>query len=201
MPTRVEVSGLSQAKENFEKLDQLVQKDIGRQSLRAQGWTLARPMRGATYTTFVRRTGAIRAAMGVVVAREPKDNSLVAYVEELPTKQPLSPFGALLRKNRRRTTDPAVPFYWRFLEFGTNERRSVRTPKALRSGRVGRTGKARERTRKQLQRWLGSGNRGAVASRSWLRPVFGPSAPRSVEAFRETIVKLIDAAVSAMSKK
>jgi hypothetical protein len=201
MATRVGISGLSQAKENFQKLDALVQKDIGRQSLREQGWTLAKPMRGATYTTFIRRTGAIRAALGVVVAREPKDNSLVAYIEELPTKQPLSPFAALLRKNRRRNTDPTVPFYWRFLEFGTNQRRSVRTPKALRSGRIGRTGKARERTRKQLQRWLGSGNRGAVTPRAWLRPVFGPSAPTSIDAFRETILKLIDAAVSAMPKK
>jgi len=200
MATRVEITGLDKAKENFQKLDGLVQKEIGRQSLREQGWALAKPMRGATYTTFLRRTGSIKAALGVVVAREPKDNSLVAYVEELPLKASSSPFGALVRK-RSRHNAPEVPFYWRFLEFGTNQRRSKRTPKALRSGRIGRTGKARERTRKQLQAWLGSGNRGSVTSRSWLRPVFGPSAPTSIETFRDTILKLIDAAVSDMPKK
>jgi len=198
--TRVEVSGLSQAKENFQKLDALVQQQIGRQSLRQQAWALANPMRGATYTTFIRRTGAIKAALGVVVAREPRDNSLVGYVEVLPQRQPSSVFGALVRK-RARHNAPEVPYYWRFLEFGTNERRSVRTPKALRSGRIGRTGKARERTRKQLQRWLGVGNRGSVSSRAWLRPTFGPAAPSSIETFRETILKLIDAAVSDMPKK
>jgi hypothetical protein len=157
-------------------------------------------MRGATYTTFLRRTGSIKSALGVVVAREPKDTSLVGYVEELPLKAASTPFGALVRK-RRAHNAPEVPFYWRFLEFGTNQRRSKRTPKALRSGRIGRTGKARERTRKQLQAWLGSGDRGAVTSRPWLRPVFSPSTPTSIATFRDTILKLIDAAVSAMPKK
>jgi hypothetical protein len=200
MLTRVEVSGLSQAKENFQRLDALVQREIGRRSLREQGRALATPMRGATYTTFIRRTGAIHAALGVIVAREPRDNSLVAYVEELPLKAPTTPFGALVRK-RRAHNAPAVPFYWRFLEFGTNQRRSVRTPKALRRGWIGRTGRARTRTRAQLQRWLGGGDRGAVTSRAWLRPAFGPAAPTSIETFRDTILRLIDAAVSDMPKK
>ena len=201
MATRVEITGLSQAKENFQKLDTLVQQQIGRQSLREQAWTLAKPMRGATYTTFIRRTGAIKSALGVIVAREPRQQSLVGYVEVLPQKSASTVFGALVRKRSTTHNAPGVPFYWRFLEFGTNERRSARTPKALRSGRIGKTGKARERTRKQLQRWLGAGNRGSVASRAWLRPAFGPAAPTSIDTFRDTILKLVDAAVSDMPKK
>src|SRR5215510_2696583 len=82
MPTRIEVKGLSEAKDNFQKLSGLVQKEIGRESLREAGWMLARPMRAATYTTFVRRTGAIRAGLGVAVQRDTKSDKLTGYVNE-----------------------------------------------------------------------------------------------------------------------
>ena len=61
MAVRVELDGLAKARENFKKLAVDVQKTIGRDALRYYGQLLAKPMRAATYTTFNRRTGAIRA--------------------------------------------------------------------------------------------------------------------------------------------
>src|SRR5262245_36889141 len=80
MATRIEVKGLSQAKDNFQNLSGLVQKEIGRESLREAGWMLARPMRAATYTTFLRRTGAIRSGLGVAIQRDAKSDKLTGYV-------------------------------------------------------------------------------------------------------------------------
>jgi HK97 gp10 family phage protein len=207
MPTRVDVKGLSDAKANFEKLGTLVQREIGRQSLREAAWALAKPMRAATYTTFLRRTGAIRSGLSVSIQREPKDASLTGYVEEYAQSiaGPATPFATLVRKRlgaKRRKSTPTsyVALWWRYLEFGTGPRRAVRTPTFLRSGKIARTAKGQARQLKSAQRWLATASRGGIKSRSWIRPVFGGVAPQSITSFRDTIFKLIDAAVSAMPK-
>src|SRR5262245_13507678 len=84
MPTQVTVTGLREARANLEKLDQEVQKEIGRESLRAMGWALARPMRAATYTTFKRQDGHIRRGLSVAVAQQPQDEVFTAVVKEYP---------------------------------------------------------------------------------------------------------------------
>jgi len=196
MATRVVVEGLNETKENFNKLDDLVQRQIGRASLADQGEVLATPMRANTYTTFIRRTGSIQHSIGLVVAREPHNAGLVAYIKVLPRAK-LDPFGALVRKQRSRD---GVPFYWRFLELGTNPRTSERTPAFLRTGKIGRTRKVQLRQLAQVRTWASASSRGAVDPRPWLGPVFGQSAQTSIGTFRETILKLIDAAVSDMPK-
>jgi hypothetical protein len=208
MATRVELNGLSQAKDNFQKLGADIQKEIGRAALREAGWVLARPMRAATYTTFLRRTGAIKSGLGVVVARNAKDDSLTALVEEYPQSLAgaATPFKSLVRQrlatSRRRSTPTAsIAFWWRFLEFGTGPRRARATPRFLRTGKVSRTAKGEARQLKSANRWLAFGARGGIRPRTWLRPVFGANAAQALSSFRDTLFKLIDAAVSAMPKK
>jgi HK97 gp10 family phage protein len=207
MASRIEVKGLTQAKDNFQKLSGLVQKEIGRETLREAGWMLARPMRAATYTTFVRRTGAIRSGLGVAIQRDAKSDKLTGYVDEFPQSiaGKATPFAKLVRhrlslKRRRSVPTTYIAFWWRYLEFGTGPRRAGRTPAFLRSGKVGTTAKGKLRQIKAVGGWLKSPNRGGIKPRPWLRPIFGSNAPNAIESFRATILKLIDAAVSAMPK-
>src|SRR5262249_28751098 len=146
-----------------------VQREIGRQALRAAGQTLAEPMKAATYTTFVRRTGAIRAGLGVGVQRDPKKDTLTGYVEEYAQSiaGPTTPFASLVRKrlsSKRRRSAPtsSIAFWWRFLEFGTGPRRSGRTPGFLRSGKIGSTTKGQLRQLKAVGRWQASASRGGI---------------------------------------
>lgn len=208
MPTRVDVKGLSEAKANFEKLGTLVQQEIGRQSLREAAWALAKPMRAATYTTFRRRTGAIRSGLSVSIQREPKDGSLTGYVEEYAQSiaGPATPFATLVRKRlsaKRHKSTPTsyVAFWWRYLEFGTGPRHVRRTPSFLRSGRIAKTEKGQQRQLSSAKRWMASASRGGIKSRSWLRPIFGSNARNAIQSCRETFLKLVDAAASAMPKK
>ena len=207
MPTRIEISGLSQAKANFQKLSADVQRDIGRQALREAAKTLAEPMKAATYTTFTRRTGAIRAGLGVGVQHDPKSDKLTGYVEEYAQSiaGPATPFASLVRKRlsgKRRRSAPtsSIAFWWRFLEFGTGPRRTGRTPAFLRSHKIGTHPKGQARQLKSVGTWLATANRGGITARPWLRPVFGANAPQAIQSFRDTMLRLIDAAVSAMPK-
>jgi HK97 gp10 family phage protein len=207
VPTRIEITGLSQAKANFQKLSAEVQREIGRQALREAAKKLSEPMKAATYTTFTRRTGAIRAGLGVGVQHDPKSDKLTGYVEEYAQSigGPATPFAALVRKRlstKRRRSAPtsSIAFWWRFLEFGTGPRRAGRTPAFLRSHKIGTHPKGQARQLKSAGTWLATANRGGIIARPWLRPVFGANAPQTIQTFRDTMLRLIDAAVSAMPK-
>jgi HK97 gp10 family phage protein len=210
MPTGVEVTGLKATQDNFEKLDRIAQREIGREALKALGWALAKPMKAATYTTFQRRTGAIKQLLGVHVRREPESGRLTGYVEEFAGKitGAETPFKALIRKRRgaesgRRSVSvtASTAYWWRFLEFGTGPRHQQRTPDFLRTGKIARTDKGRARQLARAQRWQASPTRGGIKTRKWLRPLFGGDAPDAIRSFRDTFMKLVDAATSAMPKK
>lgn len=209
-PTGVYVEGLNAAKDNFAKVSYAGQHEIGRESLKALGWILARPMKAATYSTFQRRTGAIKQLLGVHVQQEPSSYKLTGYVEEFAapiTGTNPSPFARMIRARRNAqgkrsvSTRPATAFYWRFLEFGTGPRRSRRTPSFLRSGRIAKTEKGQQRQLTSAKRWMASASRGGIKSRSWLRPIFGSNARDAIQSCRETFLKLVDAAASALPKK
>ena len=74
-------------------------------------------------------------------------------------------------------------------------------PAFLRSGKLGTSAKGQVRQLRAVGRWLKTANRGGIKPRPWLRPIFGSNAPSAIQSFRETILKLIDAAVSAMPKR
>jgi HK97 gp10 family phage protein len=207
VPIRIEIKGLGQAKANFQQLSGQVQRDIGRQALRDAARKLAEPMKAATYTTFTRRTGAIRAGLGVGVQHDPRSDKLTGYVEQYAQSiaGPATPFASLVRqrlgtKRRRLAPTSSIAFWWRFLEFGTGPRRAGGTPAFLRGHKVGSHPKGQARQLKSVGAWLATGNRGGVTARPWLRPVFGANAPQAIQSFRDTMLRLIDAAVSAMPK-
>ena len=213
----VEIKGLSQTKDNFNKLNQLAQNEIGRQSLRDSGWTLAKAMRAATYTTFHRQTGVIRSGLSVAVEHDPKNARLKGWVVEYrQTIVGTNPATVLFRKHFRlkghrppkkqggggaRVDLSGVAYWWRFLEFGTGPRRSSATPRFLRSGRIAKREFGRERQLRGAQRWKASPFRGGIAARSWLRPVFSGGTQSALGSLRDTFLKLVDAAVSAMPKQ
>jgi HK97 gp10 family phage protein len=195
MATRIEIKGLDQAKENFKQLGADVQGEIGRQSLRALGWALGEPMRQATYTTFTRRTGAIGASIGVNIQYEVKSGTITGYVEAKPT-----PLTLKAGKRRGKTEGDYIPFYWLFLERGTGPRRAKPTPKFLRTGRPTRSGRVYLMRLKSVNRWAKSASRGAIEARTWLLPAFDSAKVKAVDAFRDTIKKLVETAISAMPK-
>jgi HK97 gp10 family phage protein len=219
MPTQIEIEGLKQLGRNFAELGSEVQHDIGRQSLRDGAWALVKKMRAATYTTFRKQSGYIQSGLSVAVANDPKNNGqLTSWAIEYPQSiVGTSPATALFRKHMRlkghrpsakqggggaRVELSGVAYWWRFLEFGTGPRKAVATPRFLRTGRLARNDRVRARQTGRAKAWLGAGgSRGAITSRKWLRPTFGGNAPDAINTFRETINKLIDAAVSAMPKK
>jgi HK97 gp10 family phage protein len=196
--TTVEVKGLSQALKNFQQLDDDVKTNVSRGALREGAWVIARAGRAATYSTFRRISGAIRAGMGVIVQREPTDEEIKAHVVEYP--RPGTVRGALGSKSTRQRAKGGVAYWWRFLEKGTGPRRASATPKFLRSGRVTQSGRVAVRQAGALARWANSANRGAISSRAWLRPSFSASVERSIDTFRDEALDRIEKQTNAMPK-
>lgn len=110
-PTGVYVEGLAATKDNFKKLSYASEREIGREALRTMGWALAKPMKAATYSSFTRRTGAIRQLLGVTVRQEPQNHKLTGYVEEFAapiTTTSATPFVTMIRKRRNNAGKRSV---------------------------------------------------------------------------------------------
>jgi len=187
----------------MKKLTTDAQHEIGRDALREACWAMTKPMREATYTSgFKRITGAIRTGLSVAVQHDPKDDRLKAYVVEYPQKisGAETPFKTLVRKRAARAKKKVdlqqVAFWWRYLEFGTNPRKSVATPKAKRRNLRPGTRSARARAR-----WEAAPSRGGIKPMPWLRPTFNQTGAQAINSCRDIFTKLIDAAVSAMPKR
>jgi HK97 gp10 family phage protein len=199
----VEVTGLRQCIANLKKLDTDLRQELAGKALREACWAIAKPMRDATYTTgFKRITGAVQKGISVAVQHDPKENQLKAYVVEYP--QSISggstPFKALMRKRATKRRSGKVDirqtaFWWLFLERGTRKRKSVKAPRGKRPARPG-TRSARARARFEA-----APSRGGIRPMPWLAPTFNAKAVEAINTCRDTIKKLIDAAVSAMPKR
>jgi HK97 gp10 family phage protein len=200
MATSIEVTGLKQCVANLKKLDTDLRREMAGKALREAGWAIAEPMRNATYTTgFKRITGAVQKGISVAVQAEPKSDELKAYVVEYPQdiSGPETPFKALVRKRRARTRKKIdirqTAYWWLFLERGTKPRRAVRSPRsAKRPGTRAAAARAR---------WEAAASRGGIKPMPWLTPTFNAKAADAINTVRDTIKKLIDAAVSAMPKR
>jgi hypothetical protein len=207
---KLELHGLLQARDNMKKLGKIVQTKVARDAMRTLSWALARPMRAATYTTFVKRTGAIRRGLGVWVAFNADEGTqtLRAWVVEYQQSiaGPADAFKALVRKRTGRKKRGAVKltstaYWWRFLEKGTGPRRSVATPKAMRTGKWSGREKVRTRQQAAASRWQTTGgSRGAIKPRPWLIPAFNAAAPSAIEEFRTNILSSIDREIEEMPK-
>ena len=100
----MEVKGLRECLHNMEALGKLIETKITREALRQQAWVIGRAIRGATYKNFVKRTGAIRSGVGVIVQHNQHDQKLKAYVTEYPQNisGAATPFALVARKRLSR---------------------------------------------------------------------------------------------------
>lgn len=179
------VTGLRQAAENLAKLSAETQTSIMRAAVWAGLDVVRKAAAGATYTTFKRRAGAIGRGFGIAVAREPSGTELIgALTQDL---QAAAGLGRVFKGTRKRGQPRALPvdykavaYWWRFLEFGTGPRRAMRMP-----------GKRASAAR--LAKYQASANRGAIASRSWVRPATSGSAQAAVDAFDKKLRERIEA--------
>jgi HK97 gp10 family phage protein len=202
----IEVKGLSQCLKNMKALGELVETKITRDALREQAWVIAKAIRGATYKNFIRRTGAIRSGVGVIVQKDAKDHKLKAYATEYPQSfvGAETPFKLLVRKRlsakRHRKIDFSkgyVAVWWRFLEFGTGPRRSATTPKWTKPSRSTRVTAKRARITAAFAK---ASSRGAIKARNWMRPAFSASAANSITEFRKDVLEGIERETNAMAK-
>jgi HK97 gp10 family phage protein len=186
---RIEVKGLDQALTNMRTLLADVQTKIARDALRQAGWVIARRMRAATYSTFIRRSGAIQRGFGVAVQHDFKDEELKAYVVQYP-------------QNLRRLGKPGlqIAHWWRYLEFGTGPRRASRTPNFLSSGKFSKNSRVVVRQATALSRWAAAGNRGSVKERKWVRPAAAATTPAGIDVFRTVVLEEIEKAVTNYPK-
>ena len=204
MATTVQVSGLREAAKNLQTIGKIASTELSRDALRDATMVLVRSIKAATYSTFQRRTGFIKAGFGARVAKELQGAVLRGYVVQYP--QSLAGSSAEKRAQRaaylpaakgRKQSFYNIAFWWRFLEFGTQGRRSARTPTFVREGRLARGA----RQDKALARYSASKSLGNIAPRPWVRPAFAGSAAGSIEAFSKSFRTRTETAVNNLPKK
>lgn len=192
----IEVKGLAQALQNLQQLTKDVQLKLSRDALRDASWVIANAVRAATYTTFNKISGAVQRGFSVQVAHEPHTSTeLDAYVVEYQqgitgtSAAALAFRKAVIAHRRKRSRQPIqlqqVAFWWRFLEFGTQPRRAMRTPSFSRNAKFRRT----DRQKKRLAAFNASPSRGGISGRSWVRPAFAASAQTAIETFRNSLLR------------
>lgn len=202
--TALKVTGLKEAIENFNKLTGLVRKEIGRDALRAGLLIVNKAVKASTYTTFRRVDGVIQSGFGVRVGKGPKGSVLTAVVVEYPQSMigntPMtrafrrhhSPSRKFATGRGRAVNLFQIAYWWRFLEFGTQERRTARQPKSM----VRKT----RRQQRAVYRWQTASSTGSVAPRPWVRPAFQGTAQSAVDAFVATMHQRIEETVNSMRK-
>lgn len=192
MAGSIEVKGLKQARENLFKLSEEVGVKITRAALLEAGLVINRALKAATYTTFNRKTGRIQAGFGVRVGMAPKDEVLSAVVVQYP--RPLAAGPRL--KSAAKQERGGVAYWWRFLEFGTFLRKSVRTPrtKQVKSLRPG------TRSAKAWARWQSAPSRGRIEPREWIRPTFTHEVEAAVERFAREFRRTTEDEVNKLPK-
>jgi len=218
MATVIEVKGLAECQANFRALLRDTRTKIANDAMREMAWRLARPMRAATYTTFAKQSGKIQSGLSVIVQKEFSGTELKAHVVEYPQSiTGPDPVQQLFRKHMRlkghrpgrkysgpdkgaRVDLAGVAYWWRFLEFGTQMRRAMRTPNFLKTGKISSNPKRQGAQRAQAASWQSSPSRGGITSRSWLRPIAASTSPSAIDGFRDVLLDEIDKAVNAYTK-
>lgn len=193
MPTRIEVRGLKKAAENLHIIGSIGGKALSRDALRDGARIIVRALKAATYQNFQRRTGAIKAGFAARVAQDFKSGLLRGYVVQMGTALALR----AKKTKRGKPQTEGVAYWWRFLEFGTQGRRTARTPKFLRKGRMARG----KRQLRAFARYSAAKSLGDITPRNWVRPAFGGSAAGAIETFGKSFRTRIEAEVGNLSKK
>lgn len=191
MPTTVEVRGLAAAAKNLALIGKVGATELSREALRDGAQVINQRVKAATYTSFIKRTGAIRAGFGVRVAKALKGTELLSFIVQHETAIALRP-----RKKRSRKPQPkaGIAFWWRYLEFGTGPRKSVKKPRGKRPPKEG------SRAAKALARYAAAASRGQITARKWIRPAFSASAESAIQTFDGSFRRRLEAEVSKLPK-
>jgi HK97 gp10 family phage protein len=174
---KVEVKGLKETLKNLDTLEDKLRTKIVRKALRAGNFRMYDKARASTYTTFERQTGLIQQSMGVRTQINISGDFLVSFVVANPQatiRLTKNAFLSVARRPRAAGKLPPkafVPFYWRFLERGTN-------PRSTSSG----------------------ASRGSGPVRSWLAPAFETTAQEAIDTFAKVAKEMTDEAIASMPK-
>jgi len=197
MAAAMQVLGLKQSLATMRKMRTDVQAEIATKSMRAGLLVVNRAVKAATYTTFNRLTGFTKSGFGVRVYKKLHGSTRIAHIVQYPQSIAGSSADAqLIRKHHmpsakgRKQATTNVAYWWRFLEFGTDGRKSVRTPKARQAARLSR--KARKARSRAQARYDAAPSRGDLQPRPWVRPSLGSTQGSAVDQFRKTLRDEID---------
>lgn len=120
----IKIQGLEQARENLKTLDEKLQNKVIRAAIR-RGLTVAlREVKQTVYTRVQRRTGLLGRSMGIRLQRINKKRPFINAIitaKEVRGGRTQRQTGQIGDDDRKYAA-----FYWRFIEFGTAERRTKR---------------------------------------------------------------------------
>jgi len=199
--------GLKQTSQNFAELAGPIKDRVGRSASLRGMLVVNRAVKAATYSTFSRVSGFIRSGFSVRVSRQlTPDGELLSFLVQHPQDiTGHSEAATAFRKayvtrlsgKRSVSIEPQKAFWWRFLEFGTGPRFSKKKPKFLKRG----TGPAGPREWRSLRAYQGAGARGAITSRSWIRPARAASEHQAVDAFTKWFREDTESEVARLPKR
>ena len=156
--TDIKVEGLRELGENLRAIGGSLEKRIIRAALRSALAPASAAIRAATYTTVARRTGLLKAGIGIraIKRRQGPDrfaSGVFAREASAGFIRRAKKAGRVRTRSRKggKRAEVNEPFYWRFIEFGT-QRMSARPYVARAFG--GAAGDVLERFRRALQRGI-----------------------------------------------
>lgn len=186
----VRVLGIEGVRKNLDSLSDTLRADIIMASARAAVRVFAREVQRTTYAANrQQRSGLLLASQRWSVRAKGEEITAKFYTA------PSTAAGFVGGRPRLQSAmpKPSAAFYWRFLEFGTQERYTRSKTKATTLGASG--GFAFWRTRR-----MGVGAyRGKITPRPWVGPAFESQADAAIETFTETATSLTDKAVQELS--
>lgn len=203
MSVKVEVRGLREAVQNMKRLAGVAQLELSRSAMFDAALVIAKNVRAATYTTFIRRTGFIKSGFSVRVARNVIDDEVLGFIVQ--REQNIAGASAEAKTVRKRNTPKvsrraqpifSAAFYWLFLERGTQNRRQSRTPDFLRKGRSAST----KRQLSSLARYTAAASSGNIKPRPWVAPATAGSAEAAIHEFEQSFRTRVETEVSNLKK-
>lgn len=196
MPS-MSVLGLRAAAKNLALIGKVGSTELSREAVRDAAQVIRRAAAAGTYQNFIKRTGAIRFGFGVRVAKELKGEELAAFVVQRETALALRP--SKKRSKKPKPTE-AIAYWWRYLEFGTTGRKSVKTPGFLRKGKPSKSARVLARQSKASARYDAAKSQGDIKPRNWIRPAFAANAPGAINTFGASFRRRVEAAVNSLPK-
>lgn len=177
MADDIRVLGLAQVVKNLQTLSEALQKKIMRRAVRAAAVPYAKEVKATTYGgKRHRRTGLLIASQSISTGTKGDDVIAKVRMRDVNIAKD-NKIGRAVRGARSlvpgaaKTPEKYRAFYWRFLEYGTKQRRT-------KSG----------------------ADRGAVGESKWVRPAFDSKSDEAINAFRLRLASDLEAEAAKLPK-